>query len=100
MYGGPFTQEAPNEIDFPEHQNLYVMQETANFPLRVVQFLCYNLESNSTEITFNNPSTSKREASSGFVEMTFRQFPPSFNGNVTCRSKTNGKESTVFVASE
>ena len=104
-------EEAPPEHDFPTHENLYVIQETAGFQLATLDILCYNFENdsvNDTEVTFANPNLAEigsfpsRNLVRVSLVFSFRQmqFPPSFNGNVTCRSRATGRESTIFIASK
>ena len=95
-------------MDFPVHESLYVIQETPDSPIFDLQLLCYNLEGDSfddTEIIFTNPNLDLNEilyrVFNEFLTVVFlRQFTPSFNGNVTCRSRTTGKQSTVYIASK
>jgi len=103
-HGGPVFLEQPQELDFPTHGSLYVLQETVDFQLGSLDILCYNLENDDiTDIIFTNPDlaeSSRRISSNNPVRVVLSHFPPSFNGNVTCRSRATMKESTIFIASK
>ena len=94
-------------MDFPVHESLYVIQEAPDTPIFDFQLLCYNLESdsfNDTEIIFSNPNPDLNEIPHEVSDdmgtiVFFEQFTPSINGNVTCRSRRTGKQSTVYIAS-
>ena len=101
------TSNEREEYDFPVQGGLYVIQETPDARVYDLHLLCYNLESNNfndTEITFANPNVDFNELPyqnfSSYISIPFERFIPSFNGNVTCRSRTAGKESTVYIASK
>ena len=101
------TSKEREEYDFPVQGGLYVIQETPDARIYDLRLLCYNLESNNcndTEIAFANPNVDFNELSyqnfSNYISIPFERFTPSFNGNVTCRSRTAGKESTVYIASK
>lgn len=99
--------DIPFELDFPTHGSLYVIQETMDYRLFFMELQCYNLEGNDlndTELIFTNTNlteiSNNVRSRSDLASVSFRQFPPSFNGNVTCRSRVTGRESTVFIASK
>ena len=91
-------------MDYPVDGSLYVIQETIESELIALQLLCYNLENdsvNDTEltVTVTNPNHDLSK-NPNIVTLDIQQFPPSLNGNITCRSKATGKESTIFIASK
>ena len=96
--------EQPHEMDHPLDGSLYVIQETIESQFIRLWLFCYNLESDSdddTEITVTNTNQDiSIFKTPNAVRLRTRQFPPSINGNITCRSKATGKKSTIFVASK
>ena len=92
-------------MDYPTHNSLIVIQENFDYRLARILLLCYNLENSSesdTEVTFTNPNLANIRSltSNNGAAIPFPNFTPSFNGNATCRSRSTGKESTIFIASK
>ena len=100
-----YVTEQPLEIDYPLDGSLYVIQETIEAELFILLLRCYNLENDSdtdTELTATSPNLdlSKISKRPNTLTLVVRQFLPSLNGNIICRSKTTEKESTIFIASK